>query len=173
MILTLKNNWTIFLGVILISLFAQLSMSFPFSPVPITGQTFILFLFASLLKPKKALVFIGIYILIGLFGAPVFSKGKSGLSALVGPTGGYLVGFILSSWFVSKIFTRADLNLVKKYFTFVLGHLIIFIPGLIGLWFYLPLSKLFARGFYPFVMGIFVKSLLVLIVFEIINSKRK
>ncbi|MFH1767575.1 MAG: biotin transporter BioY [Candidatus Omnitrophota bacterium] len=74
-----------------------------FSPVPITFQTFILFLSIPVLKNKAYLPQL-FYIILGGTGLPVFSNGGAGLIYLLGPTGGYLIGFILSTMVIGNFF---------------------------------------------------------------------
>ena len=63
------------------------------APIPFTLQTFAVFLAAGLLGTKGALASIGVYVALGAAGLPVFSGFKGGLAVLIGPTGGYIVGF--------------------------------------------------------------------------------
>ncbi len=71
--------------------------------VPLTLQTFFVVLAALLLKPKWAVVSQLLYIALGACGLPVFSGGRGGLAVLVGPTGGYLWGFIVATFVTSHI----------------------------------------------------------------------
>ncbi len=66
----------------------------PFGPVPFTLQTLVLFLAALLLRPRTAAVAVVVYLLIGIVGVPVFSGMRGGLGVIVGPTGGFLLGFL-------------------------------------------------------------------------------
>ncbi len=79
---------------------------FPFSPVPISLATLMLYLSVYVLGKNKSMISCGIYLLIGLVGLPVFSGFTGGLGKLMGPTGGYLIGYLLlvfiSGWFVEK-----------------------------------------------------------------------
>jgi len=100
----------------LIALLAQISIPLPFSPVPITGQTFGIFLVGSLLGGKWSAVSVLIYILLGAVGLPVFHQFQGGLHIIFGPTGGFLWGFVLGCYLLGKI-------LEKKitYGTMILG----------------------------------------------------
>ncbi len=68
----------------------------PIGPVPITLQTFGVFLALRFLGGKKGTLAVIIYILLGAIGVPVFANFKGGLGAIMGPTGGYIIGFVLS-----------------------------------------------------------------------------
>jgi biotin transport system substrate-specific component len=69
----------------------------PIGPVPVSMQPFFIFLAGYLLGPRRAVLAMGLYLLAGTIGLPVFSGGKSGLAHLIGPTGGYLFGFLATA----------------------------------------------------------------------------
>lgn len=70
----------------------------PIGPVPISMQPFFVFLTGFALGPKRGAMAMGLYLLAGTIGLPVFVGGKAGLGHLLGPTGGYLFGFITAAW---------------------------------------------------------------------------
>lgn len=100
----------------LIALLAQISVPLPFSPVPITGQTFGIFLAGSLLGGKWGAVSVLIYLLLGAVGLPVFHHFQGGLHILFGPTGGFLWGFVLGCYLLGKITEKK-----KSYMATALG----------------------------------------------------
>lgn len=71
---------------------------FPLGPVPISMQPLFIFLTGYVLGPKRGVLAIGLYLLAGTLGLPVFSGGRSGLGHLLGPTGGYLFGFAVAAF---------------------------------------------------------------------------
>lgn len=73
----------------------------PFSLASITAQTIIINLISFLVNPKESFLIVVVYLLLGFIGIPVFSGGNSGPSALFGPTGGYLLGFLISATVIS------------------------------------------------------------------------
>lgn len=75
-----------------------LSAQLPASAVPVTPQIFFVILAALLLPPRWALASMATYVALGAIGLPVFSGGKGGLAVVVGPTGGYLIGFVLAAF---------------------------------------------------------------------------
>lgn len=86
-------------SMVLASLFAALTavgalIALPIGPVPVVLQNFFAMLMALLLGPRWALAGIGVYLLAGALGLPVFAGGTSGLARFAGPTGGYLVGYL-------------------------------------------------------------------------------
>lgn len=103
-------------------------LSIPFT-VPITLQTFAIFLCLSLLGGQKGTVAILVYILLGLVGVPVFSGFRGGLSVIVGVTGGYIVGFLLTGiiyWVFEKLFKE---KLLVKIISLLLGLIVCYSFG--------------------------------------------
>lgn len=80
----------------LISIGAYIALPLPGTPVPIVLQNFFIIVAATVLGPLWGLVSICIYLLFGLVGIPVFSGGTGGISKLLGPTGGYLFGYLFA-----------------------------------------------------------------------------
>lgn len=170
--LSRENIWYKVLGVltftILTGIAAQIRIPIPFSPVPVTGQTFVVLL-APLLINKLSILSQILYILLGVLGIPWFSGNNFGLQALVGPTGGYLVGFIFASLFISRFFDSAKHKMASTIVILsVANFAIIYSFGLIQLyvWFslkgtQLSLAKLLSMGLLPFILGDLVKISLV------------
>lgn len=69
-------------------------ISLPISPVPVTLQVFVVALAAMLLRPRWAATAVGLYVLLGAAGVPVFAGPSGGIGVIVGPTGGYILGFL-------------------------------------------------------------------------------
>ena len=161
----------IFIGSILLTISAKISI--PFFPVPMTMQTlvvlFIGMTFGRILAPAT----ICLYLFQGAIGLPVFATG-GGILYLLGPTGGYLVGFLLSSIVLSNL---AAIGWDKKYFltllSLVLGISIIFIVGLLQLSFVLNLTliKSIQIGLSPFIFGELFKILILTILIPFISNK--
>ena len=85
---------------------APISMPIPFSSVALSLATFAIYLMAYILKPKQALVSVGLYLLLGAAGLPVFAGYLGGISRFASPNGGYLMGYLLlagsSSWAIHR-----------------------------------------------------------------------
>ncbi len=90
----------------LIAVMAQIAIPVPFSPVPLTGQVVGVLLAGALLGSKGGLLSITAYLLLGAAGAPVFSLGRGGLFMLIGPSGGYLLGFLPAVYFAGIILEK-------------------------------------------------------------------
>lgn len=90
----------------LTAIMAQIQIRIPFSPVPVTFQVLAVCLCSTLLGKKYSAISQVIYILIGIMGFPVFSGFNSGLGALAGPTGGYIMSFPLSAYLIGFIIEK-------------------------------------------------------------------
>ncbi len=144
----------------LLAISAQFSLNLPFSPVPVTGQTLAVLLIGSLLGKNRGAAAVGLYLLQGAAGLPVFAGGKSGFITLVGPTGGYLIGFIAAAYIVGILAElRYDKSLVYTGFSLFVGSLIIYIFGLFWLVQFVGESSALQMGLFPFLVGDFMKIL--------------
>ena len=94
---------TIALLAALLCISSYITIALPVSPVPITAQTLIINLIALLLRPKRAVIPVLIWVLLGFAGLPVFTGGRSGFAALAGPTGGYIIGSFAAVILISLI----------------------------------------------------------------------
>ena len=94
--LSLRDMMLVSMFTAILAVLAYVAVPLPFSPVPVTGQTFGIMLIGLLLGKKRGVMAVTLMLLLGAAGVPVFSGGRAGLSILVGPTGGYLFSWILS-----------------------------------------------------------------------------
>ena len=144
----------------LLAISAQFTFNLPFSLVPVTGQTLVVLLIGSLLGKNRGAAAVGLYLLQGAAGLPVFAGGKSGFITLVGPTGGYLIGFIAAAYIVGILTElRYDKSLVYIGFSMIVGSLVIYIFGLFWLVQFVGESSALQMGLFPFLAGDFVKIL--------------
>lgn len=152
------NIIVILLASWLIGVSAQFSIVLPFSPIPITAQTIIILLMGVLLGKERGTAAVGLYILQGVAGLPVFAGGKSGLLTLVGPTGGYLVGFLGAVYVVGILSElRHDNSISYTVFSLIIGNVIIYAFGLIWLVRFVGETQALSLGFFPFLVGDIVK----------------
>jgi biotin transport system substrate-specific component len=157
---------------------AYLAINLPFSPVPITGQTLGVLLVAMALGRTRGTAVVLAYLAEGAAGLPVFAGGKAGVAALMGPTGGYLIGFLAAAWIVGTLADKGwDRGYVKSVMAMTLGTAIIFVCGLTQLSLFVPGETLLAMGLYPFVPGAAIKiavaSVLLPSIWKFIGSKDK
>jgi biotin transport system substrate-specific component len=147
-------------GAALIAVAAQISISLPFTPVPITGQTFAVAATAAALGLRTGGASSLLYVAAGLVGLPVYADGSSGWHAVSGATGGYLIGFIVCAlvvgWCGDRGWTSSFSSTVGAM---LLGETVIYICGLLWLRHSLhtPLEKTLEYGLYPFVVGDLLK----------------
>ncbi|MGB2706094.1 MAG: biotin transporter BioY [Candidatus Omnitrophota bacterium] len=128
---------------------AYVRIPLPFSPVPITLQTFFVLLCGAVLGRKFGALAQASYVGLGVLGIPLFQGYGAGLLHLAGPTGGYLVGFIAASFLVGNLIKR---NIV---FAMSLGLLVIYVCGISWLMvgYKLDFVKAVYLGFIPFIPG--------------------
>ena len=146
-------------SVIFISLGAFVRMPLPFTPVPLTLQTFFVLLSAGLLNRRLGLTAQSSYVLLGVLGLPVFTGAASGLSYLISPTAGYLLGFILATLFIAGTIRLAKRDLRSVFLVFCIGSIIILLSGSIWLKVALGISlaKALTIGCLPFIPGDLLK----------------
>lgn len=145
----------------LTALFAQ--ASFWIGLVPITGQTLAVLLAGLLLGSVRGALSQIVYLLVGLTGIPFWfaAGGALGVARLIGPTGGYLIGFVLAAFLVGKLAERGwDKKIETAILAMLIGNIAIYIFGLFWLANFLPWKGLLAVGLYPFIPGDALKILL-------------
>lgn len=145
--------------VILMGLAAFVRIPLPFTPVPITLQTLFVLLSGALLGSNLGAITQLSYIFLGICGLPIFTGAGSGLFYLFGPTGGYLFGFILASFFIGRFIKSAKNNLLFTFGLFCLADLILLSSGVIWLklFFGYNLIRLLSIGLLPFMPGDLLK----------------
>ncbi len=151
----LKNLALVLFGSLLLALSSKVQV--PFWPVPMTMQTFIVFIIGMAYGWKLAFSTLVVYLLEGALGLPVFAKG-GGLLYLTGPTAGYLYGMTIAAAVIGFF---AELGCNKSYFksliSLVIGTFIIFLLGVGYLGSVIGYDKALAGGLYPFIPSEFFK----------------
>ncbi len=152
--MTTKALTKMALLVALLCVSAYIAIPIPFSPAPLVATTIILGLMAYLLTPKQAFVAISVYLLIGAVGVPVFAQGTGGIGRILGPTGGYLLGYLVAYPLLS--YGKGEKRSFLRYA--IMGVLIpipiVYVGGTISLMVFLqlPLDKAIAVGVLPFIL---------------------
>jgi biotin transport system substrate-specific component len=147
-------------GSIVVAFAAQAAIPLPFTPVPITLQPFAVLLVGAALGARRGALALVAYLLEGAIGMPVFAAGAAGVGSILGPSGGYLIGFIpaafVTGWFAERGWDRRFLT---TWAAMALGSTMIFACGLPWLAFYAGWDQVLALGFWPFLPGDLVKQL--------------
>ncbi len=133
----------------------------PLWPVPITGQTFAVLIVGMAFGWRLGAVTLLLYLAEGAAGIPVFAKLSAGPAVIVGPTGGYIVGFVLAAAVVGYLAQRGwDRNVGLTALAMLIGNIAIYLPGLPWLAVYLagigtenPVGAAIAGGLVPFLPG--------------------
>jgi len=115
-------------GSLLVAICAQFVV--PFYPVPVTGQTFGVLLTGMLLGSKRGSLALVAYVAEGIAGLPVFYGGRTGPGQLIGPTGGYLIGFIVAAFVAGWLAERGwDRRFATAAAAMVVGNVVIYFFG--------------------------------------------
>ncbi|HSW10406.1 MAG TPA: biotin transporter BioY [Bacillota bacterium] len=117
----------------LTAVMAQIAIPVGFIPVPITGQTLAVMLAGALLGARLGAFSQSVYLLLGAIGLPVFAFARAGLDVLIGPTGGFLFGFVAGAYVIGKLLERSPQpSTPYLLFSMVLGGIVvIYIPGVL------------------------------------------
>jgi biotin transport system substrate-specific component len=143
---------------LIICLSGPIAIHLPFTPVPITLQCHVILLLAALLGSKRGTLAVIAYLAEGAMGLPVFAGGNGGIVHLLGPTGGYLVGYAASAFatgfLMEKVFKRTPMH---SLYAMGIGNVLLYAFGLPWLSLYCGWQLAFKFGMFPFLIGDFLK----------------
>lgn len=151
-------------SLVLMALFAAITcilapMAVPIGPVPISLTNLVIYFSLYFLGWKKGTITYLVYLLIGLVGLPVFSGFTGGVSKLAGPTGGYLIAFILMAMITGIFIERFENNIVLCIIGMILGTAVAYAGGTV--WFCIStgtgVAAALATCVFPFIIGDLVK----------------
>ena len=169
----IKSLLVIFLGSLILAISAKIKI--PFYPVPMTMQTFVVLFLGISLGYKVALATVGLYLLEGILGLPVFSNSPErgiGLAYFTGPTMGYLIGFLFACFFAS--FIKKNDNYLIIFLKLILSVSTIYILGILWLGALIGWDKpIFELGVMPFLIAEIFKITLLTVVAKKILILRK
>lgn len=153
------------LGSALVALSAQINV--PMLPVPMTLQTLAVLAIGGAYGSRLGAATLALYALEGAVGIPVFAEFKAGPAILMGPTGGYIVGFIAAAGLVGFLAERGfDRHVGKMFAATLLGAAVLYIPGLAWLSTFVGgFAKAVEYGLTPFIAGDLVKAALAALAF--------
>src|SRR5262245_26530589 len=162
----LHNTLLVVAASVVTALAAQIAIPVPWSPVPVTGQTFAVLLSGAVLGARRAFLAQALYLIEGACGLPVFAGGAAGLAILAGPTGGYLAAFPLAAAVTGALAQRGwDRRVVTMFGAMLLGSVVIFAVRLLQLSRFLPAAEVLGARLLPFIPGDLVKSALASLAF--------
>ena len=138
-----------------VALSAQAYMELRIGPVPVTGQTFAVLLVGATLGSRLGAVALLAYLAEGIIGMPAFSGGHSGWAYFSGgPTGGYLVGFVVGAFVTGWLSERGwDRHVLLTAAAMALGNVAIYACGVVRLADFVGWSEVWAAGVQPFLAG--------------------
>ena len=155
----------ILLGVVAIAVAARFDVPVPGTTVPQSGQTLAVLLVGRLLPGLDGVFAVAAYVAAGALGFPVFAGGDAGWRHLLGPTGGYLLGFVAAAHYVaSRRRGDRDRTYASGLVTMLIGHAIILSCGWLRLAIGLGGAGAYWTGVAPFLSGALVKSLLAAVI---------
>lgn len=145
----------------------------PFTPVPVTLQTAVVLLSALCLGERLTAAGLLSYLALGAAGVPLFAGASGGASALVGPTGGYLVGFAVAGFLLGRASRRLRPTLVATVAALLLADAVIFLFGAAWLAFWVGggLPKVLLAGVVPFLPSELLKIGCVAAVYEVLRPR--
>jgi biotin transport system substrate-specific component len=157
----LRDAFLITVSALSVAAFAQIRIPLPFTPVPLTGQTFAVLLVGAALGAKRGAASLALYTVMGALGLPFFAGGASGLAYMSGPTLGYLVGFVVAAYVVGLLAERGlERSVRTSLVPFLVGTLIIYFFGAGWLAVSFGFEKALALGVLPFLIGDAIKLVL-------------
>ncbi|GAB6138767.1 biotin transporter BioY [Halanaerobaculum tunisiense] len=150
----------------LISVLSYVSVPIPFSPVPVTGQSLAVMLAGTILSTKRAGLSMSVFLLLGAIGLPVFSQGRGGIGVFMGPSGGYLVGYLIGAIVISLLVQNKKSYLRIGLANISGGILVVHLCGIIWLNIItnMGLQEAFMSGSIPFLPGDLLKAALATII---------
>ena len=145
-------------GSLAIAAAAQLKVFLPFTPVPVTGQTFAVLLIGALYGARRGAATAMSYLALGIMGLPVFSAAPPGPAALLSPTAGYLAGFVGAAWVTGALSERGwDRKPWTAALAMAIGSCVIFACGVTWLAQTVGWGNVLQTGLFPFIPGDLVK----------------
>ncbi len=155
-----------------ICVLAPLSIPIPVSPVPLSLATLAVMLAGCLLGPRRGAVSVILYLLIGICGIPVFSAYGAGIGKVLGPTGGYLIGYLPLVIMTGLAFRFFDNRILQGLFT-VAATAVLYLLGTawLALSAHLTFSQALLMGVIPYIPGDLVKIIIVVLVGPVIRDR--
>jgi len=166
-----------------IGMLAQVRIHLPWTPVPMVMTQVGIISYAAVMGRRWGIIPTALYVALGIAGIPWFSNSGSGFSYLMGPTGGYIIGYLLSALFVSHLCNPSNnkRTLISiAAIVFISQFIVIYVPGLLQLNYWLQsvksqhvsLQSVLMMGFYPFIVVDILKSIIGIMIIYAIQRRQ-
>jgi len=157
----------------LLCVIAPFSVPLPMMPVPLSLATAAIYLFSYILDMKKAVATCALYIMIGVVGLPVFSGFKGGIAVILGPTGGYIIGYIFLTLIISFIIKNSKDNMVMYVLGMLVGTIVLYTFGTVWIIVstHMQVSKAVMVCVVPFIVGDVLKMVSCVLVAKNIKNR--
>jgi len=157
----------------LIAVLGMISIPLPISPVPVTGQSLAIMLAGSILTVRQAAFSVITFLLIGAVGVPVFAGMTGGIGILVGPRGGYLLGFLVGAIVIALSKGQSNSKWRLALANMVGGIVIVYAFGVVWLNFVtgMGLEKAFMIGALPYIPGDLFKVFVATVIAVAVNKQ--
>ncbi len=148
-------------------------ITIPVGTVPVTFQTFVIYIACAVLGTKKAVVSVFVYLLLGTLGLPVFSSFRGGAGVLAGATGGYILGFLLIALVSGLMLHGRNKKRVAMFFSFLAGTVFCYISG--TLWYVIvyigePTVQNFSGAFSVCVLPFIVPDIIKMLIASVVSK---
>lgn len=141
-------------GSMLLALSAQFAVRIPISPVPVTGQTLVVLMIGMAYGSRLGSATVLAYLFEGGMGLSVFANGTAGWAVIMGPTGGYLAGFVVAAFVLGRLAERGmGRGPISTALAMAIGTVIIYAAGVSWLGQFIGFDKAIAGGMMPFLYG--------------------
>lgn len=163
-----------FIFTILITIGAFVYIPLPFTPVPITLQVLFVLLAGIILGERYGSLSTLMYVIMGICGLPIFAGATGGILRLIGPTGGYIAGFVFAPVVVSLLYRKTGKSSFSTFVAMLGGVIVIYLLGAIQLFVFFNRGFLHVIkvGILPFIAGDFIKIALAFFVIQFIKRRR-
>jgi biotin transport system substrate-specific component len=149
----LKEIAIVLTASVIIALCKPIAIHLPFSPVPIAVQAHVILLLSCFLGSKRAALTVLAFLCQGAWGLPVFASGRIGLLAFMGPTGGFLVGYLFAAFCTGYFMERVkDRTPLMALLAMGLGNLVVYLFGIPWLAVHIGWQSSFVLGMLPFLL---------------------
>lgn len=138
---------------LLLGIISWISLPLPFTPVPLVFQNSVALFLAALVGPRAGGIMLLSFLLQGALGFPVFALGASSVATLIGPRGGYLIGYLVGGVLAGFLYQISQKRKRDLFFSMAAGNMVIFVLGALWLSNFVGIKGAWTLGVYPFWIG--------------------